>query len=167
MIITSIHSVEKAVNMFVQRMEKKVDKVLREFIFRSGGTLHLEIPNSQPRLSQEVDPVFSQPFSPNEENEDLLNTSTLLDDNPDFSWLFPYIFIIGELAILGMEESEEGNLSKLKIHCIFQFFHSIYSNKSFYCVATSINNEFSTNTEFFTRSQYSYLYSCSCVHFFW
>ena len=123
MIITSIHSVEKAVNIFVQRMEKKVDRVLREFIFRSGGTVHLEIPNSQPRLSQEVDPAFSQPFSPNEENEDLLNTSTLLDDNPDFSWLFPYIFIIGELAILGMEESEEGNLSKLKVHCmIFSLF---------------------------------------------
>lgn len=167
MIITSIHSVEKAVNIFVQRMEKKVDRVLREFIFRSGGTVHLEIPNSQPRLSQEVDPAFSQPFSPNEENEDLLNTSTLLDDNPDFSWLFPYIFIIGELAILGMEESEEGNLSKLKVHCNFQSFHSIYSNKPFNSFITSINNKFSTYIEFFTRSEYSYLYSSSCFHFFW
>ena len=107
--------------MLVQRMEKKVDKILQEFSFRSGGKVRLDLPPSQAmtqRLpsSQEIDPGFSQPF--NQEDEDPMNTSTLLDDNPDFSWLFPYIIIMGEMCVLGMEESEEGNLSKLSIHSI-------------------------------------------------
>lgn len=103
--------------MFVQRMEKKVDRILQEFIFRSGGKVRMDLPPSQTmtQRTQEVDPGFSQPFT--QEEEDPLNTSTLLDENPDFSWLFPYIFIIGEMCVLGMEESEEGNLSKLSIRC--------------------------------------------------
>lgn len=118
-IIFSLPSVQKAVNLFVQRMEKKVDKILYEFIFRSGGNVRLDLPASQGMtqrmtLTPDVDPGFSQPFS-QDENEDPMNTSTLLDDNPDFSWLFPYIFIVGELCVLGMEESEEGNLSKLNV----------------------------------------------------
>lgn len=39
---------------------------------------------------------------------------TLLADDSDFAWLFPWIFIVGELSVLGLEESDEGVLSKIR-----------------------------------------------------
>ena len=56
-------------------------------------------------------------FSQGDRKNDL-NNSTLLDTREEQAPIFPYIFIIGELAILGMEESEESSLSKLHITCI-------------------------------------------------
>ena len=39
---------------------------------------------------------------------------TLLADDTDFAWLFPWVFVVGELSVLGLEESDEGLLSKIK-----------------------------------------------------
>lgn len=39
---------------------------------------------------------------------------TMLADDTDFTWLFPWIFIVGELSVLGLEESDEGVLSKIR-----------------------------------------------------
>lgn len=113
--------IQKAANLFVVKVEDKVDKILRTFIFKSGGKIQNET-ISQTQKTQTFSQDFHDPLIDPLAQEDELegNVSethecSLLVEDADLQWLFPWIFIVGELAVLGMEESEEGNLSKLNI----------------------------------------------------
>lgn len=113
--------IQKAASLFVVKVEDKVDKILRSFIFKSGGKIQNET-ISQTQKTQTFSQDFHDPLIDPLAQEDELegNVSethecSLLVEDADLQWLFPWIFIVGELAVLGMEESEEGNLSKLNI----------------------------------------------------
>ena len=112
-------------NAFVSKVEQKVNKVLREFIFRSGGQLRTDLfaetskhPHSlsqTQRLSQDgLDGLEAI----TEDDEMLIEGEcSMLAEETNLRWLYPWIFIVGELALMGLEESEEGNLSKLNVKC--------------------------------------------------
>ena len=114
-------------NAFVAKMEVKVDKILREFIFRYGAKLRSEplhesqamtqrLPEEDPRLSQNdgLKEVFE---GDNSDLPDIRGECSLLADEINLRWLYPWIFVVGELSLLGSEESEEGNLSKIHVRC--------------------------------------------------
>lgn len=113
--------IQKAANLFVVKVEDKVDKILRTFIFKSGGKIQNEtISQTQkiPTFSQDLHDLLIDPLAQEDELEGNVSEThecSLLVEDADLQWLFPWIFVVGELAVLGMEESEEGNLSKLNI----------------------------------------------------
>ena len=55
---SSLETIQKAVNAFVSKVETKVDKILREFIFRSGARLLTDPsePHTQATQSQDTMP---------------------------------------------------------------------------------------------------------------
>ena len=118
-------ALQKIVNSFVSKVEQKVNKVLREFIFRSGGHLRTDLLTepSKPSLSQSQTQRLSQEgidglaMSGGEEEILIEGECSMLAEETSLRWLYPWIFIVGELALLGVEESEEGNLSKLNVKC--------------------------------------------------
>ena len=125
---TSNHTIQKAVNAFVAKMEVKVDKILREFIFRSGAKLRSEplhesqtmtqrLPEEEQHLSQS-DGLKEVLEGDNSDLPDIHGECSLLADEVNLRWLYPWIFVVGELSLLGSEESEEGNLSRIHVRCI-------------------------------------------------
>lgn len=115
--------IQKAASLLVSKFEDKVDKILRTFIFKSGGKIQSEaLTQSQkaPVMSQDHDPLMDPVVQDDRDVSELHQECSLLVADPDLQWLFPWIFIVGELSVLGMEESEEGNLSKLNIRSGFR-----------------------------------------------
>ena len=102
----------------MSRLERKTNRILRTFIFKSGGKMD-RFPESQALPAKSQDDHV--PFTPVEDvDPDGMEVTalhvdcTMLADDSDFAWLFPWIFIVGELSVLGLEESDEGVLSKIR-----------------------------------------------------
>lgn len=118
MLTYSPKQIQKAAGLLVSKFEDKVDKILRSFIFKSGGKIQNEtLSQSQkaPTFSQVHDPLMDPLVQDEKDVSELHQECSLLVAEQDLQWIFPWIFIVGELSVLGMEESEEGNLSKLNI----------------------------------------------------